>query len=347
MTKTTQEKVSDVKLIDTGENVDKNTPPDDDQGWIRHEPGTRSRTKHTRATSTNDDRTDISNDRFEIASLRTFDKFHGRMYHVIHSIVHKSQNQGNKFCIEWIKAEKHPSHVFDEKATFRTIQKLFKIKNLQEYREFLLNCPEISNYVTTRNRDTDGISFEFDYFFHQPKRPVPIKPVASDTTTTVKDSNVANPTYAEAVMLAEDSKPAAKPNLDVNTAVDSEGYISCVGNKDDFGALMNKVWLIMSSYAVAMPHDDASTLWTKWVDQGLTSNSTFQDVKRITAMPGLDEFYFYLSDCPPVTTVLDIKWDHKILYWVAPLTSPITSSPTSELTDDSDATIFQEPEKWG
>lgn len=77
-------------------------------------------------------------------------------------------------------------------------------------------------------------------------------------------------------------------------------------------------------------------------EQGLTPTSSFQDVKRITSIASLDEFYFYLSDCSPVTHVLDIKWNHKILYRAANLATPTSSTPTSEITD-RDATVLPEP----
>mmetsp|Transcript_28356 Transcript_28356/g.40616 ORF Transcript_28356/g.40616 Transcript_28356/m.40616 type:complete len:291 (+) Transcript_28356:74-946(+) len=290
MSKTVKEKDFEATLIDTGENGEENNIFMDDQGWTRHEPGTRTRKKHTKPTETNDNR-------YQVVNLRTFQKFQERIYHVVHSIAHKPTNSTNKFCIEWIKAEKHASHSFDEKATFRTVQKLFKLKKLNEYRRLLLDCPDIGKYLTTRERDQDGIS-EFDYLFHQTKPAtisvvktahlepeIPIFPTkdasnvekilfADSVTSTVTNKDTSNdsdkgkttnPTYAEIAMSELNKKPSAtqivstdnpsalitKPSaihtLAVDTNVDSEGYLSCLGTTEDFGDLMHKVWLIMNS----------------------------------------------------------------------------------------------------
>ena len=293
----------------------------------------RARTKHTKATEN-----DTNDDKFIIVNLHTFSKFQERIYHVVHSIVCKGTTKQNKFCTEWIQAEKHPLHVFDEKATFRTIQKLFKIKNLKEYRELLLNCPDISKYVTTRERDTVDNTFEFKCRFHHNNSDPKIAKREN------KDSMQPKITYVQAALKEPTKMPSDAPTLAITTeenAIDLNGYHSCLETTEDFGHLMNQVWQIMHSYAVAVPDDDVSIVWTKWQEQGLKSTSTFQDVKRITSIDTLDEFYLYLSDCSPITTVLDLKWDHKILYRVPALDTPAPSMPTSEITD-SDATMLPE-----
>jgi hypothetical protein len=122
--------------------------------------------------------------------------------------------------------------------------------------------------------------------------------------------------------------------MEIEITNDDERYTPCLGTHHDFGALMTKVWHIMSSHSTALPHEPESTIWLHRQDQVLKSASNFQEVKCITSMDSLDQFYLYLKDCSPVTTVLDIKWDKKILYRTANLTTP-----TSELAFNN-ATTF-------
>ena len=118
---------------------------------------------------------------------------------------------------------------------------------------------------------------------------------------------------------------------------DSDGFISCTGAKSDFGFLMQQIWVIMSSYAAAVPQDEHSLVWRKWLEQGLTLGSDFQQFKKITDINSLDKFYLFLRDCSPVTTVLDLKWDNRILFRVALPNTP-THDDCSSIT-----TLNKEP----
>ena len=117
------------------------------------------------------------------------------------------------------------------------------------------------------------------------------------------------------------------PMLDIppQPDIDEQGFISCTGSKADFGFLMQQMYVILDAYAAAVPQDEHSLLWRSWQQKGLAMTSDFQQLKRILDISSLDQFYLFLRDCSPITTVLDVAWDNKILFRMA---LPIT--PTSD-----------------
>ena len=326
MTDPPKDQDTDVVSVAQDEHGDEITISSDDPSWIRHEPGARARKKHTSATEETND-----NERFELANLRYFYKFQQRIFHLVHSIVHKPQNKTNKFCTTWIKAERHPSLIFDEKSTFRTVQKLFKeVKSLQDYCRLVNSCPGIGQYFTTRILSDEPSQFEYKFRLKSMSTVLATAKPNPEIITKGEETTHHDMTYAD---VATGRTKEKLPKLEVATdPIDSESYSTCLGTKTVFINLMSQVYLIMSSYSTALPNEDVSQLWLKWQDQGLKAHSDFQEFKRITSIDSLDQFYLYLQDCPPVTTVLDLKWDNKILYRTALLNSPAASLSTSDLT---------------
>jgi len=60
--------------------------------------------------------------------------------------------------------------------------------------------------------------------------------------------------------------------------------------------------------------------------------SSFQDLKRITGIPGLVDLYFFLRDNKPLNEFLEFKWDSQILYRLLPepLIETIATDTSSE-----------------
>eukprot|EP00590_Aulacoseira_subarctica_P012208 CAMPEP_0172417880 /NCGR_PEP_ID=MMETSP1064-20121228/4365_1 /TAXON_ID=202472 /ORGANISM="Aulacoseira subarctica , Strain CCAP 1002/5" /LENGTH=172 /DNA_ID=CAMNT_0013156427 /DNA_START=249 /DNA_END=764 /DNA_ORIENTATION=+ len=172
----------------------------------------------------------------------------------------------------------------------------------------------MNKFLVTRDPPPGQTGFEYsiiDIDHDAPHTSTAPKPpsVVSDRTSTVSvplDTKPA-PKPTSTVPVPLDTKPAPKPTVHTDCA-DAEGYYSCLGTTSDFGLLMTQVWLIMNSYSKTTPNDAVSKLWLSWEQKGLTALSDFQQVKRITSIESLDQFYLYLQDCAPVVTVLDLKW---------------------------------------
>ena len=93
MSNPSKEKEPEVEIIDPGDNINDIKQSSTNQGWTLHEPSARSRTKHTKSTEAPTNAAPnaaTTKDRYEIVNLRHFSKFQERIYHIVHSIVHKT-----------------------------------------------------------------------------------------------------------------------------------------------------------------------------------------------------------------------------------------------------------------
>ena len=289
-----------------------------------------SSTTHTVLPKTNDQTNAAP--AFELVTLSNFDKFQRRIFGIVHGLAHQPKYKHHQFCIDWTNAEKHQHHTFDENTSFRTIAKIFPhVKDLQAYRRFLHSCPTLNKIFITR--DAPGHQKGFEYRLLT----VNLSPTKQPQKVTETSSAASSVTTLNPV-----PRTVEHPTVIIDP-VDEDGYHSCTGTKQDFSALMHQVWMIMDSYSKANPMDASSKLWISWLHDGLTANSDFQQVKQIMSLDGLDQFYFYLQDCSPITTILDLKWDNKILFRTALLDTPVAS--TKDPSDLSVEANSPEPTK--
>jgi hypothetical protein len=83
--------------------------------WTTAEHTVRSCTPNTMATGKiNDDKTQI----YELVTLCNFTKFQGLTFPIVSKVAHLPKHKANKFCIEWLKAEAHPTHTFNERSSW-------------------------------------------------------------------------------------------------------------------------------------------------------------------------------------------------------------------------------------
>ena len=214
----------------------------------------------------------------------------------------------------WNKALASNNPKLDGQTSWHNMQKLFKFKELQDYRNFIISCHGIADYLIMRDSTRTAVGFDYQVLRQAQSSNPPTVPVA-------------------VVPLRVNTAPAISATTLVSTmqVADDSGFIPCTGSKADFGVIMTQIWLIMDAYATAVPNDEHSVLWRSWVDKGLQITSDFQQVKQILAVDSLEQFYLFLRGCSPITTVLDFKWDNKILFRMALPDSP-TNDDLSSIT---------------
>jgi len=114
-------------------------------------------------------------------------------------------------------------------------------------------------------------------------------------------------------------------------------FQTCTGSKTDFFPFWTQICLLLTSHAAANPMDQWAEIWSGWQKKGLSLHSDFQQVRQILAIPSLAELYLFLRSCKPVMDLLEVRWDHQILYqllipsYPAPATAlEIASASSSE-----------------
>ena len=230
----------------------------------------------------------ITNDGYVIINLDNFDKFQGTVFHLINRLIQDPKYVNNKFTSTWKAAMYHLQYPIQADTSFRTVQKVFKVGDLQEYQRFLMNCPHLDFYIDiqeTKYKNKNALQFKL---INQDKLPgvAPAKATAGGNVEKWQRELIIN----------------------------EDGYVESCGTSTDFLVLMTQVWAIMTTYIKEDPSNNYSKTWKKWIESGLTLTTNFQEMKSITNFEGLYDFYYFLKDCPAIVNAYDIKWDNKILY---------------------------------
>lgn len=227
------------------------------------------------------------NDGYVQINIDNFDKFQWPVFHLINRLIQDPKYLTSKFTATWKAAMYHQLHPIKADSSLRTVQKVFRVADLQDYKRFLMSCPHLDYYIDVqegKNKSKGVLQFRL---INQDKLPG-VPHVHQETT--------------------KDDTLGGELNIDEN------GFMESCGTYTDFLVLMSQVWAIMTNDGKEEPNNDYSKTWNRWVNLGLTVKTTFQEMKNITNFEGLYDFYYFLKDCPAITKVYDIKWNNKILY---------------------------------
>ena len=264
---------------------------------------------------------------YETITMAKFDKFQTKVFPVLSKIIQKKQFKSHPFSGMWNGALQHSSNPLTAESTLRSIQKVLPVENLQDYRRFLLECPSIEQYIWFRDSTLTTAGFDVHY------RQQSIEDLLQDGTVE-KSSSVDTDTSSFDMLPDSDLQ---KQDISQPIQGSTVKFQTCTGSKTDFFPFWTQICLLLTSHAAANPMDQWSTKWSDWQKKGLSLHPDFQQVKQILAVPSLAELYLLLRSCQPVMDLLDVRWDHQILYQFripsnpAPANAPdIASAASSE-----------------
>jgi hypothetical protein len=246
-------------------------------------------TRSTTTTTTTSNKTDMEfkEEGFTIVTTNNFDTFQALIARIVNSIAKDPKLKDHKFVKNWKTVQINQVNPVNEHSTFRTVSKAFKLSDLKDYSRFLRTCPSIENYVELPEPNkSSGTGFLYRVVHN-----------TSEISGTGTD-----------VQIGDDE-------LEQNeTLMNNEGYMECCGTTTDFMVLLHQVWMIFDKMRQEGVSTDHTKIWQQWIDNGLNITTTFQNMKTITQFEGLYEFYYFIKECPEIITILDVKWENKILY---------------------------------
>jgi len=275
-------------------------------------------------------RTSLTNDNqqllYETITVTKFEDFQSRIFSIICKIAEQEKYKDNSFAVIWNQAVSQEKPPFNGSSSFRTVQKALPVENLKDYCRLLLECPTLENYVWFRENSKAAAGYDIMFL---------------------------DQVIPEAV---EDTKPPHEPSSGDTTDLSSFEFISeknghnhptqipfqsCLGTKSDFPKLWTQISLVLNTHATEHPTDPYSIQWAKWKQLGLTTRSSFQDLKRITGIPGLADLYFFLRDSKPLIEFLEFKWDSQILYRLLP--EPLIETIATDTSSEGSTTTVDQP----
>jgi hypothetical protein len=315
--------------------------------------------KKTRASAvqenTKQSSMEIAEKDMQTVSAWRFKEFQQQLFPAIQDLIAECSNQDHPFIQRWIHATSGSSKI-NRDSTFRAVADALNLKDIHDYRCFLLTAPNVDRYITfgkntrsttvqyifkPRNRSKSPTAFSTQQLIDSVQHLVDSSSVTTivDTQSKTDDTNITSP--------HTDGSKDCQQRPTVNDPEDVDGdsiasvnhsYKVCYGNKDDFSDMMKIFWPLIQNFMEREPEHNHTKQWGRWMQQGLRSETELSNVKMIMGIEMFDQLLLFLRDPPALQSFYDISWDHKIIHQKrAELDSPLgismehthTSVPTT------------------
>jgi hypothetical protein len=290
--------------------------------------------KKTRASAvqenTKQSSVEIAEKDMQTVSAWRFKEFQQQLFPVIQDLIAECSNQDHPFVQRWIHATSGSSKITRD-STFRAVADALNLKDIHDYRCFLLTAPNVDRYITfgkntrsttvqyiirQRSRSKSPTALSTQQLIDSVQHLVDSSSVTTTLDTQSKtDDNTTSPHI--------DGSKDDPQRLTVNDPEDVDGdslasvnhsYKVCYGNKDDFADMMTTFWPLIQHFMEREPEHDHTKQWGRWMQQGLTSETELSNVKTIMGIETFDQLFLFLRDSPALHPFYDISWDHKIIY---------------------------------
>jgi hypothetical protein len=156
----------------------------------------------------------------ETATPGKFPEFQKKIFPVVEYLTSKREYAKHTFTKQWTALKRIPNNPMTADITWRNLKILLDIKDMSQYRDFLVQCPDFTKAVQLRNSKTTRSGFDFGVVpnLHLPTFTPLSSPIAKDEeeTSYVFDVDISREDIEE--------KPPAVPDIVTNPTTDQAKY---------------------------------------------------------------------------------------------------------------------------
>jgi len=297
----------------------------------------------------------VEHEELQTVSRWRFKEFQQGLIPAIEDLIAECSNQDHPFIQRWLHVMTGSSRI-NRDSSFRSVADALNLKDIQDYRRFLLTAPNVDKYISFGKNDR---STTVQYAFKTRPRSKSLSNSsaqrllvnASSVATTVEnksnndDSNITSPPTEgskrgdnQPLIIEDESKP--EDGGDSITSI-NHGYKVCYGNNEDFHEMMTEFWPCIQEFMEREPDHDHTKQWDTWIKLGLTSSTDLSGIKTIMGIETFDQFYLFLRDSLALKPFYNISWDHKIIYQKHVQLTNVPHERTNQQTDPKPTTITE------
>jgi hypothetical protein len=259
-------------------------------------------------------------------NITSFPTLHNEIYQIVDDIVEDSHNlkeiteTEEIFIQKWklLTSNLNPNRI-TQKMTWHQVQQSLNIKELSQYREFILQCPKIQQKAQLTSQ-RNALEFR-------------VIPENSET---------------ERIEHSLDLSGGTKDNQE-NSHTGTEFKI-CDGTPESLQELLRLIIPIWELYINNNSDTPYARMCHEWFQGGLTNTSQLEDICKICGLHSLQDLYFLLKLSLPLYDCLYTQWDGtKILYEWTPNKIPseqVSLNHNNNDKNDTQTRIVSDPESW-
>jgi hypothetical protein len=230
-------------------------------------------TSHQSVKLKRDTTTDVTGIWFEIFTKQMFKNFQRSIYPIITSIINNTEHSNHPFTKQWYAMQcKQPIH---DNTTFATLKRVFQFEDVKSYAAFLQQCPDFERYILIRSSNQVPHGFEFGLLNQEKSH---IMEYHTQYPQAMHD-------YSIAVVLHNDHP-----------------------DPQEFQLLINIVTRLFQEFIVNYPDEEYSQLCRTWIDEGLSTINTFQDLNNLMDCMTTKELYNILITSAALQENAYLQW---------------------------------------
>jgi hypothetical protein len=239
----------------------------------------------------------------QMVSTWNFKALQSTIVPVIEHLIDNETVSNHQFTQRWTNAR------ITTNSTFQTVATHLAIKDILEYRHFLMTAPDITHVIFGHPNDT-GTGFQY---YIKPIPPSKENTSAESTTLITKTEIVDNAKEIDLTM-NQPSTTDHQELTDASITTNGTTHKICYGTNEDFQDMFSLFWPFFMRFVSNCSDHDYTKQLQKWIDNGLKDATDLNMFKKIVGVNNLDQLYVVLRDSPALNTHFDIQWDHKIMY---------------------------------
>jgi hypothetical protein len=225
-------------------------------------------------------------------SQTDFEKLHQLIYKYIDHITSLSNNHDHEFTKRWLFLKNlNSKYKMTENMSWRTMKFCLGIDELNQYKDFILLCPTINNYLRIKNNANIKNTLDVGVI------PQPFKQIETDPQeyqVSQHEASINHDTHTTHDECDEDEHEPADDTTPKITNIQE---------------ILTVILPYMEAYVANHPTQPYSRLCTEWFSQGFAQAITFNEISRICKITDLAEFYLLLKSSPPFKSKLHFHWD--------------------------------------
>ena len=263
----------------------------------------------------------LSQDWTEVTMVaNTFKVLHALAFPLVQYLLQLSKNSEHPFKVIW------QSYLDKEKgltaeSSFHAVKSLMGLKNIDDYRRILLQCPGITEYLTIQRSDpkyNSKLKYKLIKTFTAATEIIaPITNPATSSTPTIHSitatANVRKENDPEPQRLEPKGQPKYPDIL-------SSDYVKISISHDDksFEKFFYQAYPLITSWCVA-PENNSTTLSKRWkyaTERGLSPLSNWELVFELLEIHDLEEFCDIVRHADQIQETFDLIWRTPHLYYL-------------------------------
>ena len=291
------------------------------------------------------------NEWIEVTQTASFKDLHSTAFPIVQHLLQLEENQAHPFKLEWQDYLERQKGLTAE-SSFHAVRTITGIKNIDDYKNILLKCPQITEYLAVKRADpryNSKIIYQVLKLLPTARERHPSTPQESQAPTIATDEKHSYAAIVQAPMIQHVSAPGTAPDdsnrRNVTQTIRSIGQpkvgeitdqyvrISTLHDDQSFEKFLYEAYPLITSWCADSSNSSAilSVRWASATEHGLHPYADWPLASRSLGITTLQEFCDLLRESTTLQESFYIMWRAPFMYYIPLYMQETPSTPMEDI----------------